>query len=190
MSLSASLLCTGVLGWSLVRYESSWAEDSAGVGPRCPACCAVRLVRRRTTAQALAPHRPQAFKLSTDPLFIDRLRDAVGFYLDAPEKALVLCVDEKSQISGPGPVPARPADDARRPRTAQPRLHPRRHHHPLRRPGGCHRQSHRISPPPPPAHRASPLYQSCEERSAVREIASDELRRRPAITRCRPAPSC
>ncbi|MER6308646.1 IS630 family transposase [Streptomyces sp. NPDC001657] len=47
---------------------------------------------------ALAPHRSQTFKLSTDPLFIDKVRDVVGLYLDPPEKALVLCVDEKSQI--------------------------------------------------------------------------------------------
>jgi transposase len=46
---------------------------------------------------ALAP-RSQTFKLSTDPLFIDKVRDVVGLYLDPPEKALVLCVDEKSQI--------------------------------------------------------------------------------------------
>ncbi len=47
---------------------------------------------------ALAPHRTQTFKLSTDPFFIDKVRDVVGLYLDPPEKALVLCVDEKSQI--------------------------------------------------------------------------------------------
>lgn len=40
----------------------------------------------------------QTFKLSTDPLFIDKVRDVVGLYLDPPEKTLVLCVDEKSQI--------------------------------------------------------------------------------------------
>ncbi|GCE02271.1 IS630 family transposase [Embleya hyalina] len=49
-------------------------------------------------AFALAPHRSQTFKLSTDPLFIDKVRDVVGLYLDPPEKALLLCVDEKSQI--------------------------------------------------------------------------------------------
>lgn len=49
-------------------------------------------------AFALAPHRSQTFRLSTDPLFIDKVRDVVGLYLDPPEKALVLCVDEKSQI--------------------------------------------------------------------------------------------
>jgi transposase len=46
----------------------------------------------------LQPHRAQTFKLSTDPLFIDKVRDIVGLYLDPPLKALVLSVDEKSQI--------------------------------------------------------------------------------------------
>lgn len=55
-------------------------------------------VSRIWRAFALAPHRSQTFKLSTDPLFIDKARDVVGLYLDPPEKALVLCVDEKSQI--------------------------------------------------------------------------------------------
>jgi putative transposase len=43
------------------------------------------------------PHRTESFKLSTDPLFIEKLRDVVGLYLNPPDKALVLCVDEKSQ---------------------------------------------------------------------------------------------
>jgi transposase len=55
-------------------------------------------ISRIWRAFALAPHRTQTFKLSTDPLFIDKVRDVVGLYLDPPEKALVLCVDEKSQI--------------------------------------------------------------------------------------------
>ena len=46
----------------------------------------------------LQPHRSESFKLSTDPFFIEKLRDVVGLYLNPPEKALVLCVDEKSQI--------------------------------------------------------------------------------------------
>jgi putative transposase len=45
----------------------------------------------------LKPHRSESFKLSTDPLFIEKLRDVVGLYLNPPENALVLCVDEKSQ---------------------------------------------------------------------------------------------
>jgi transposase len=46
----------------------------------------------------LKPHLTETFKLSNDPQFIDKVRDVVGLYLDPPEKALVLCVDEKSQI--------------------------------------------------------------------------------------------
>lgn len=46
----------------------------------------------------LQPHRQETFKLSTDPLFVEKTRDIVGLYLDPPVKAMVLCVDEKSQI--------------------------------------------------------------------------------------------
>lgn len=46
----------------------------------------------------LKPHLVDTFKLSNDPQFVDKVRDVVGLYLDPPEKALVLCVDEKSQI--------------------------------------------------------------------------------------------
>ena len=49
-------------------------------------------------AFALQPHRCETFKLSKDPLFIDKVRDIVGLYMDPPDRALVLCVDEKSQI--------------------------------------------------------------------------------------------
>ena len=55
-------------------------------------------VSRIWRAFALPPHRVKTFKLSKDPLFIDKVRDIVGLYLDPPDKALVLCVDEKSQI--------------------------------------------------------------------------------------------
>ena len=49
-------------------------------------------------AFGLQPHRVETFKLSTDPLFVDKVRDIVGLYLNPPDRALVLCVDEKSQI--------------------------------------------------------------------------------------------
>jgi transposase len=49
-------------------------------------------------AFSLQPHRVESFKLSTDPLFVEKVRDIVGLYLAPPERALVLCVDEKSQI--------------------------------------------------------------------------------------------
>jgi transposase len=55
-------------------------------------------VSRVWRAFGLQPHRSETFKLSTDPLFVDKVRDIVGLYLNPPTKALVLCVDEKSQI--------------------------------------------------------------------------------------------
>jgi transposase len=55
-------------------------------------------ISRIWRAFGLQPHRVESFKLSTDSLFVDKVRDVVGLYLDPPERALVLCVDEKSQI--------------------------------------------------------------------------------------------
>ena len=55
-------------------------------------------VSRIWRAFALQPHRTETFKLSKDPLFIEKVRDIVGLYLNPPDRALVLCVDEKSQI--------------------------------------------------------------------------------------------
>jgi transposase len=55
-------------------------------------------ISRIWRAFGLKPHLVQTWKLSTDPQFIDKVRDVVGLYLDPPEKALVLAVDEKSQI--------------------------------------------------------------------------------------------
>ena len=46
----------------------------------------------------LKPHRAETFKLSTDPMFVEKVFDVVGLYLDPPESAVVLCVDEKSQV--------------------------------------------------------------------------------------------
>ena len=54
-------------------------------------------VQRVWSAFGLQPHRQESFKLSTDAFFIEKLRDIVGLYLNPPEKAMVLCVDEKSQ---------------------------------------------------------------------------------------------
>jgi transposase len=55
-------------------------------------------VRRIWHAFGLQPHRVEHFKLSNDPQFIQKVRDIVGLYLNPPERALVLCVDEKAQI--------------------------------------------------------------------------------------------
>ncbi len=58
----------------------------------------VTMMHRIWSAFSLQPHRFETFKLSTDPLFVDKVRDIAGLYLDPPARALVLCVDEKSQI--------------------------------------------------------------------------------------------
>src|SRR3984893_11193751 len=76
------------------------------------------MISRIWRAFALQPHRTEGFKLSKDPLFIEKLRDIVGLYLNPPERALVLCVDEKSQIQAldrSQPVlPMRPGQAERR----------------------------------------------------------------------------
>ena len=55
-------------------------------------------VQRIWKAHGLQPHRTRTFKLSRDKRFVEKLTDVVGLYLNPPEKAIVLCVDEKSQI--------------------------------------------------------------------------------------------
>jgi transposase len=55
-------------------------------------------VHRIWRAFGLQPHRAETFKLSSDPLFVEKVRDIVGLYLSPPERAVVLCVDEKSQV--------------------------------------------------------------------------------------------
>jgi transposase len=69
-------------------------------------------------AFALQPHRCETFKLSRDPLFVDKVRDIVGLYMVPPDRALVLCVDEKPQIQAierTAPVlPMRPGQVERR----------------------------------------------------------------------------
>ena len=55
-------------------------------------------VGRIWRAFGLQPHRAESFRLSNDPHFIDKVRDVVGLYVSPPEHAVVLCVDEKSQI--------------------------------------------------------------------------------------------
>jgi putative transposase len=55
-------------------------------------------VHRYLRMFSVAPHRSESFKLSTDPFFVEKLRDVVGLYLNPPDNALVLCVDEKSQV--------------------------------------------------------------------------------------------
>src|SRR5215210_702779 len=75
-------------------------------------------VARIWRAFGLRPHRAETFKLSSDPAFVEKVRDIVGLYLAPPERALVLCVDEKPQLQaaqGTAPAfPARPGQPERR----------------------------------------------------------------------------
>ena len=90
-------------------------------------------VWRTWQAFGLQPHRQEQFKLSTDPQFIEKVYDICGLYLNPPERAVVLCVDEKSQIQAldrTRPIlPMLPGT----PRARDPRLPTARHLEPLRR---------------------------------------------------------
>ena len=91
------------------------------------------MVSRVWRAFGLAPHKQDSWKLSKDPLFVAKVRDVVGLYLDPPERALVLCVDEKTQIQAlnrtPPGLPILPGT----PGAGQPRLRTPRHLESLRR---------------------------------------------------------
>lgn len=85
----------------LARTRESTPRDATHWSTRAMAkACGLSqsTVSRIWRAFALQPHRVEAFKLSKDPLFIEKVRDIVGLYLNPPDKALVLCTDEKSQI--------------------------------------------------------------------------------------------
>lgn len=71
--------------WSTRRMATASGLSQATVG-------------RIWRAFGLKPHRADTFKLSTDPYFVEKVRDIVGLYLAPPEKAIVLCVDEKPQV--------------------------------------------------------------------------------------------
>jgi len=104
--------------------------------PRTATRCSTRAMARRAgmsqtavsriwRAFGLRPHRAETFKLSSDPAFVEKVRDIVGLYLAPPERALVLCVDEKPQIqAAQGTAPAFPM----RPGQAERRTHDYRRH--------------------------------------------------------------
>jgi transposase len=75
-------------------HDSHWSTRSMARATGMSQTAVSRIWR----AFGLKPHLEQTWKLSSDPQFIDKVRDIVGLYLDPPERALVLCVDEKSQI--------------------------------------------------------------------------------------------
>lgn len=78
----------------------------------------VSSVQRILRAFGLQPHRVETFELSADPDFVVKVRDVVGLYVSPPEHAVVLCVDEKSQIQAldrsQPMLPTRPGQAARR----------------------------------------------------------------------------
>ena len=75
----------GATHWSVRALEAETAISKTSV-------------QRYLALFGVKPHRTESFKLSTDPFFIEKLRDVVGLYLNPPENALVVCVDEKSQV--------------------------------------------------------------------------------------------
>ena len=90
--------------------------SSRGMARACG--LSVSTVQRIWRAFGLQPHRLETFKLSTDPDFVAKVRDVVGLYVAPPERAIVLCVDEKSQIQAldrsQPMLPMRPGQAARR----------------------------------------------------------------------------
>ena len=82
------------------RWRRPRRTPRTGRGPRWPgaAACSKSTVGRIWRKFELKPHLTDGFKLSTDPLFVEKVVDVVGLYHNPPEKAVVLCVDEKSQI--------------------------------------------------------------------------------------------
>jgi transposase len=76
------------------RTATHWSSRAMAKSSGLSQSAVVRIWR----AFGLQPHRAETFKLSTDPLFIEKVRDIVGLYMNPPDRALVLCVDEKSQI--------------------------------------------------------------------------------------------
>jgi transposase len=90
--------------------------SSRGMAKACG--LSVSTVQRVWRAFGLQPHRMETFKLSTDPDFVAKVRDVVGLYVSPPQHAVVLCVDEKSQIQAldrsQPMLPMRPGQPARR----------------------------------------------------------------------------
>jgi transposase len=105
-------------------------------------------VHRIWKAFGLQPHRSETWKLSRDPQFIEKVRDVVGLYLNPPERAVVLCVDEKLQIQAlDRTTPVLPILPGTPERHARPQA--LGHVEPLRRAGPHDRQGHRAPAQPP-----------------------------------------
>jgi len=126
------------------RGQTHWSCRSmamaSGVSPAT--------VQRIWSARGLQPHRVETFKLSNDKRFEEKLVDVVGLYLNPPDKAVVLCMDEKSQIQALDRThPTLPSEEGPR-RHDDSRLQAQRHHHVVRRAERPHRQGDRRSATP------------------------------------------
>src|SRR6185436_16542787 len=99
---------------SLPRDATQWSTRAMAKATGMSQSAVSRIWR----AFGLQPHRVETFKLSKDPQFIEKVRDIVGLYLHPPDRALVLCVDEKSQIQALDQtqplLPLRPGQPERR----------------------------------------------------------------------------
>ena len=100
--------------WSSTHWSSRLMAKEAGISEHS--------VLRIWRAFGLKPHRVDSFKLSADPMFVEKVRDIVGLYLNPPDKAIVLCVDEKSPDSSPGAQPTHFAPASWSARASDPRL--------------------------------------------------------------------
>ena len=128
----------------------------------------------------LKPHRVKSFKLSRDARFVEKLTDVVGLYLNPPDQALVLCVDEKTQIQALDRTqPGLPMKKGRL--GTMSRLQAQRHHLFVRRPGGITRQSHRpmLCAPPPSGISEVPASAGCGIPRRPRAALGDGQLRHP-----------
>ena len=108
----------------------------------------------------LKPWKAETFKFSTDPELEAKIRDVVGLYVDPPERAVVVCVDGKTQIQALDRTAPMLPDPPRDPGETDPRLQTRRDHHPVRRPGGRDRPGHGPLLPAAHQHRVPRLPQA------------------------------
>ena len=110
-------------------------------------------VNRLWQLHNLKPHLSRTFKLSRDPKFVEKLTDVVGLYLNPPQKALVLCIDEEEPDSGAGSDTARTAVEEGSVWHDDPRLQAPRHDHAICRFKFVGRQGDRAVPGPTPPSR-------------------------------------
>ena len=125
-------------------------------------------IHRIRVAHGLQPHRVRTFTLSTDPAFVEQLTDVVGLYVNPPDKALVVCVDEKSQIHALQRSQPGAAAEAGPSRAADPRRPTTWHDHPVRGAECPRRHGDRLLPRPPSTARVSDMSQRARRRHAGR----------------------